>query len=154
MSLLELKLNSFVGANNVATEDLPAGKTVRHSNVAKEKIVQWDPEVLFLDLSTLQMGEGAGGLFERRTDPAYQTLSAVRAGRVYGLLPYNWYTRNFGSILANAYFIGKQLYPEAFPDIDPDRTADEIYTFLVGAPVFAEMNRSFGDMAFAPIPVD
>jgi iron complex transport system substrate-binding protein len=144
----------FVGAKNVAAEELPAGKTVRHSNVAKEKIVQWDPDILFLDLSTLQMGKGAGGLFELRTDPAYQTLRAVRTGRVYGLLPYNWYTRNFGSILANAYFIGKRLYPEPFSDVDPERIADEIYTFLVGKPVFAEMNRSFGNMAFAPIPVD
>jgi len=145
---------SFVGAKNVAAEELPAGKTVRHSNVAKEKIVQWDPDVLFLDLSSLQMGEGAGALFELKTDPAYQTLSAVRAGRVYGLLPYNWYTRNFGSILANAYFIGKQLYPAQFTDIDPALVADEIYTFLVGKPVFDEMNRSFSGLAYRPIPLN
>ncbi len=145
---------SFVGVKNVAAEELPVGKTVRHSNVAKEKIVQWDPDVLFLDLSSLQMGEGAGALFELQTDPAYQTLSAVRAGRVYGLLPYNWYTRNFGSILANAYFIGKQLYPAQFADIDPALVADEIYAFLVGKPVFDEMKRSFDNLAFEPIPVD
>lgn len=47
----------------------------------EEKIVQWDPDVLFVDLSSLQMGEGAGALFELKTDPAYQTLSAVRACR-------------------------------------------------------------------------
>ncbi len=145
---------AFVGAKNVAATGLPSGKTIRQSNVAKEKIVQWDPDILFLDLSTLQMGDAAGGLFELRTDPAYRTLSAVRAGKVYGLLPYNWYTRNFGSILANAYFIGTQLYPESFTDIDPQETADEIYAFLVGTPVFAEMSRSFDDLAFQPIPID
>lgn len=145
---------SFVGARNPAAGDASGGSTVRHSNVAKEKIVAWDPEVLFLDLSTLQMGKGAGALHELKTDPAYRVLSAVRSGRVYGLLPYNWYTRNFGSILANAYFIGKQLYPESFEDIDPEKTADEIYRFLVGAPVFDEMNRSFAKLAFRPIPLD
>ncbi len=143
----------FVGAKNLAAGDLPAGKTIRQSNVAKEKIIQWDPKILFLDLSTLQMGNAAGGLFELNTDPAYRTLSAVRSGEVYGLLPYNWYTRNFGSILANAYFIGKKLYPESFTDIDPDRTADEIYTFLVGKPIFTDMNRSFANLAFRRIPI-
>jgi len=144
---------AFVGAKNVAAADLLAGKTVRQSNVAKEKIVQWDPDVLFFDLSTLQMGDAVGGLFELKTDPAYQTLSAVCSGKVYGLLPYNWYTRNFGSILANSYFIGKQLYPEFFNDIDPAQTADEIYTYLVGKPVFADMSRSFDNLAFQPIPL-
>lgn len=144
---------AFVGAKNVAAENLPAGKTIRHSNVAKEKIVQWDPDILFLDLSSLQMGEEAGALFELKADPAYRTLSAVRAGRVYGLLPYNWYSRNFGSILANAYFIGKQLYPEAFSDIEPEQTADEIYTFLVGEPVFSEMNHSFDRLVFRAVPL-
>ena len=144
---------AFVVAKNVAAGGLPAGKTIRQSNVAKEEIIQWDPDILFLDLSTLQMGNAAGGHFELKTDSAYRTLSAVRAGKVYGLLPYNWYSRNFGSILANAYFIGKQLYPGSFTDIDPQETADEIYTFLVGTPVFAEMNRSFVNLAFLPIPV-
>ncbi len=144
---------AFIGAKNVATDELPAGKMIRQSNVAKEKIIQWNPDVLFLDLSTLQMGAAAGGLFELKTDPAYRTLSAVRAGKVYGLLPYNWYTRNFGSILANSYYIGKKLYPEFFKDIDPVQTADEIYTFLVGKPVFGEMSQSFDNLVFRPIPI-
>jgi len=50
------------------------------------------------------MGDRAGGLFELKTDPAYQSLTAVQNGNVFGVLPYNWYTQNFGSILANAYF--------------------------------------------------
>ena len=144
---------AFVNAKNVAAAELPAGKIIRQSNIAKEKIIQWDPDILFLDLSTLQMGDTAGGLFELNTDPSYRTLSAVRTGKVYGLLPYNWYSLNFGSILANAYFIGKQLYPEYFNDIDPEETADEIYAFLVGKPVFAEMSRSFGSLAFLPVPI-
>ena len=144
---------AFVNARNLAADTLGEEKTLQHSSVAKEKIVTWDPEVLFLDLSTLQMGENAGGLFELKTDPAYAGLTAVRSGRVYGLLPYNWYTQNFGSILADAYFIGRRLYPERFADIDPAAKADEIYTFLVGRPVFAAMNASFGQLAFTALPL-
>ncbi len=139
----------FLHVRNLAAAGLASGQT----NVAKEKIVEWNPEVLFLDLATLQMGEGAGGLHELKTDPAYQTLAAVRSGKVYGLLPYNWYSQNFGSILADAYFAGAVLQPERFRDVDPVAQADAIYTFLVGKPVFGEMNRLFNGLAFRQVPL-
>lgn len=141
----------FVNARNLAAAASPDGKELRHADIAKEKIVEWDPDVLFLDLSTLQMGDDAGGLHELRADPAYRTLSAVKEGKVHGVLPYNWYTTNYGSVLADAYFIGAILYPERFADIDPATRADEIYSFLVGKPVFAEMNDLFQGLVFSPL---
>lgn len=147
---------AFVQARNLAAGEKGsqgaqgAGGVVE---VAKEQIVAWNPDVLFLDLSTLQLGDAAGGLHELKTDPAYQTLTAVQQGRVYGVLPYNWYSQNFGSILANAYFIGSLLYPDRFADVDPAEEADAIYTFLVDKPVFADMNALFGNRAFIPIPL-
>jgi len=141
----------FVHARNVV-RDGSRFDDLQHSDVAKEKIVEWDPDCLFLDLSTLQLGD-AGGLHELKNDAAYATLTAVKGGRVYGLLPYNWYTTNYGSLLANAYFVGKVLYPDRFRDIDPKAKADEIYRFLVGAEVFGEMNRLFGRLVFEPIPL-
>jgi iron complex transport system substrate-binding protein len=143
----------FVHAVNAASMENPADKGLRHSDVAKEKIVEWDPPLLFVDLSTLQMGDGAGGLYELRTDPAYRSLTAVENGAVYGLLPYNWYTQNFGSILANAYFVGKVLYPERFGDVDPVRKADAIYSFLVDGAVFPELDRAFRNLVFKKIPL-
>jgi len=144
----------FVETDNLAMAPDLSGKQLQHADVAKEQIVAWNPEVLFLDLSTLQMGEGAGGLHELRTDPAYQSLQAVQQGKVYGLLPYNWYTQNFGSILANAWYIGALLYPERFHGVDPAARADEIWTFLVGAPVFEKMDEAFGSLVFRPVPVN
>jgi len=143
----------FVHARNMAASG-HGGKELRHADVAREKILEWDPEVLFLDLSTLQMGDGASGLFELKVDPAYQALTAVQKGEVYGLLPYNWYSRNYGSILANGFFIGKLLRPDRFQDIDPAAKADEIYTFLVGRPVFSRMNAMFQNLVFTPIPLN
>jgi len=144
----------FLRADNLAAENVPADRDVSSISIAKEQVVAWDPDLLFLDLSTLQVGEGSGGLHELKHDPAYQTLTAVRTNQVYGVFPYNWYTRNYGSILANAYFIGTLLYPDTFGDVDPAAKADEIYSFLVGKPVFGEMSRSFGDLAFRQITVD
>ena len=144
---------SFINALNPAYDKGLTGKELSHSDVSKEMIMEWDPDFLFLDLSTLQLGDKAGGLFELRNDPAYRTLTAVTNGKVYGLLPYNWYSKNYGSILANAYYIGKVLYPERFSDIDPMAKADEIYSFLVGKPVFREMNESFQGMAYKMVEV-
>ena len=94
------------------------------------------------------MGEDQGGLFELKTDPVFQALTAADQGEVFALLPYNWYAGNFGSILANAWYIGKVLYPERFRDIDPAARADKIYGFLLGLPVFDQMSALFKNMAF------
>lgn len=136
----------FIGAHNLAYTG--AGRGMANSEVAKEQIVAWNPDYLFVDLSTLQLGDQMNGLHELRTDSAYRTLSAVQEGRVYGVLPYNWYSQNFESILANAYFIGKVLYPKQFQDIDPAVKADQIYDFVVGKPVFSSMNSLFSEQVF------
>lgn len=142
----------FVGAKNVASGHLHGDKELAHSNVAKESIVMWDPDILFLDLSTLQLGEKTGGLWELKTDRSYQLLTALQNGAVYGLLPYNWYASNFGSIIANAYFIGKTLYPDRFTSCDPQAKADEIFTFLVGKKLFSALNHAFGGLVFTRVP--
>jgi len=136
----------FVNAANVAGDMGTA-----HADVAKEKIVEWNPQVLFVDLSTLQTAPNA--ITELSDDPSYQQLDAVSSGEVYGMLPYNWYTQNHGSIMADAYYIGTVLYPEQFSDIDPATKADEIYTFLVGEPVFEEMKTSFSDLPFTQLEI-
>lgn len=144
----------FTHARNLAYDKQMATLDLSNSNIAKEQIISWNPDLLFLDLATLQLGKDAGGLHDLRTDVAYRTLKAVREGAVYGLLPYNWYTSNYGSILANAYFIGKLLYPDHFEDIEPQHKADELYTFLVGKPVFNDMNHAFQNLAYRRIPLE
>jgi iron complex transport system substrate-binding protein len=46
--------------------------------------------------------------------------------------------------LTNAYAAGKILYPHRFTDIDLEKKADEIYTELVGRPVYKEMKTDYG----------
>ncbi len=139
---------------NVAAVLCDPRKPISHANVAKEQIVAWDPEVIFLDVSTLRLDPGANALDQLRRDPAYQALSAVRQGQVYGLFPYNAYTQNFEAIFANAYYVGKVLYPERFADIEPMARAEEICTFINGAPAFEILKAQFGGLAFSPIVVE
>ena len=143
----------FVNADNVAYAPGSSLAELEHADVAKEQIVVWDPEVLFVDVSTLQSDPQASAIYELQNDPAYKELKAVRSGEVYGVLPYNWYTGNYGSILADAYFVGKVLYPERFQDIEPAAKADEIYRFLVGEAVFQQLNEAFQALAFRKIPL-
>jgi len=125
----------------------------RHTMLAKEKILEWNPEVLFLDLGTLYLG-GASGLVELKNDPAYRSLSAVQQGKVYTLLPNTFYFVNHDAALANAWFVAKVLYPEQFQDIDPKEKADEIFTFLVGTPVFDTLNAALEHLVFEPLAAD
>jgi iron complex transport system substrate-binding protein len=137
----------WVNAKNAA-----AGLGTAHADVAKEALVDRDPEYIFNDVGTIQM-ENDGAIGELKTDPALQGLSASKEGRVYGVLPYNFYNTNYGTVLADAYFIGKTLYPDRFTDIDPEEKADEIYTFFVGKPVFSDLNSQYRNLGFGEIPL-
>jgi len=143
----------LLDVNNLAGVSKRLLHKTSHAVISKEKILAWDPDCLFLDLSTLRLMEENSGLHELRNDPGYQTLTAVQNGNVYGVLPYNWCTKNYGSILADCYFVGKILYPELYKDIDPRKKADEIFTFLVGEAVFGKMNTMFRGLAFSKIPL-
>ncbi len=138
---------SWVHAKNVA-----AGLGTAHADVAKEALVDWNPDYIFIDAGTLQM-EGDGAIGELKNDAALAGLSAAKEGRVYGVLPYNFYSTNYETVLADAYFIGKTLYPDRFADVDPVKKADEIYTFFLGKPVFSDLNSQYNDLGFTAIPL-
>jgi iron complex transport system substrate-binding protein len=137
----------WVHAKNIAE-----GSGSQHADISKEIIVDGDPEFLFIDVGTTQM-DNQGAIGELKTNPAYTGLTAVKQGNVYGVLPYNFYNTNYETVLADAYFIGKVLYPDRFSDIDPQVKADEIYTKFVGKPVFSDINRNYMNLGFTRIRV-
>ncbi|MCD6383956.1 MAG: ABC transporter substrate-binding protein [Thermoplasmata archaeon] len=123
----------FLSVDNVAGE-----LGVEHAFIDKEQLLQWDPEVIFVD-------EGGYSLaIKDLQDEAYSSIEAIREGEIYGVLPYNWYSTNYGTVLSDAYYIGQVLYPERFTDVDPVQKADEIYQFLLGVGVYSDMEEHFG----------
>ena len=129
-------LFNAVNARNVVDELGRRGALM----IDKEKLIQWNPDIIFID---------EGGLELIRQDyqknkPFYQVLGAVKKGQIYGQLPYNYYTTNIDTAIANAYYIGKVLYPDHFADIDPVAKANEIYEFLVGQGVYVQMAADYG----------
>jgi len=137
----------WVHAKNVA-----AGMGTAHADIAKEALVDWNPAYIFIDVGTIQM-ESDGAIGELKADPALQGLSAAKNDKVYGVLPYNFYNTNYETVLADAYFIGKTLYPERFEDVDPVQKADEIFAFFIGKPNFGDLNSPYSDLGFTQISV-
>jgi len=62
----------------------------------------------------------------------------------YGVLPYCWFAYNKGTALADAYYVGKILYPDIFSSVEPIKKADDIYKFLLGRPLYNRMKAIFG----------
>ncbi len=133
----------WANAKNIA-ENLQASEG-SHIFIDKEKLLALNPDVIFIDGGGLKLLEED---MLKKPD-YYNALSAFRNKRVYTLLPFNFYTTNVETALADAYTIAKVLYPKAFANIDPEKKADEIYTFMVGKPVYAEMKKDFGRIGAA-----
>ena len=110
-----------------------------HIFVDKEKLLAWDPDYLFID---------AGGIYLVNEDylknkEFYQKLKAVREGKVYTVFPYNFYRTNLEVLIANAYFIGKIIYPQDFIEVDPDEKMREVLTKFLGKDVYGLLKQSY-----------
>lgn len=134
----------WVNANNVAEQvqtDLGS-----HVFMDKETLLKLNPDVIFVD------GGGLRLVVEdyRKNPEFYAALQAFSQRRIYALLPFNFYTTNIGTALADAWTIGKKLYPTEFADVNPEKKADAIYTFLVGKPVYKTMAADYGPLGQVP----
>ncbi len=103
-----------------------------------EYLLKVQPDYIFIDENNLRVVLDD---FSRNRGQ-YCSLKAFREGRVYGVLPFNWYHTNVATVFADAYFIGKVLYPEAFADIDPIQKGDEVFKMFVGKPLYQEFISS------------
>ncbi|MBF0103350.1 MAG: iron ABC transporter substrate-binding protein [Desulfobacterales bacterium] len=128
----------WANAKNIA-ENLPASEAT-HVFIDKEKLLALNPDIIFID---------GGGMELVRQDMLkkpqyYNALNAFQNKQVYSLLPFNFYTTNIETALADAYVIARIVDPKTFADLDIEKKTDEIYTFMVGKPVYADMKKRYG----------
>ena len=129
----------FVNAKNVASEmDKRLISHVKGTYIDKEQLMLWNPDILFIDLSGLNlvkkdMGKGTA---------LYNQLKALQNGKVFTLLPYNNYAINYELVLANAWFTGKVLYPQKFQDIEIGNKTNEISKMILGKGIYDELKSS------------
>lgn len=114
---------SWANVINVAHElsDMSSGL-----NIDKEALVGWNPDVIFISPVSLPIIKEEFG-----TSPVKE-LKAVQDKNVHIILPYCWYAYNKENAIADAYYVGKIVYPEAFQDIDIDEKSIEIYSKFYG----------------------
>jgi iron complex transport system substrate-binding protein len=105
------------GARNVANE------IAGFKQVSMEDVLKWNPSVIFVQERYPAVVD------EIRTTASWQTIDAVKNGRVY-LMPE--YAKAWGYPMPEAMALGelwmaKALYPERFEDIDMQKEADAYY---------------------------
>lgn len=107
----------------------------RNIMIDKEKLLELDPEVIFMDL------DGEAILKEDyKEDPGfYQNLSAFKNNTAYALIPYNNYQTNLETAMIDMYYMGSIIHPEGFKDVDIEKIAEEIYTELLGKDCLSDM---------------
>lgn len=116
---------------NAADEAEAAG----YYEVDLEKVIEWDPDVIFLDPGNMDLVND-----EYKTNPQYfDSLRAVQEGQVYTMPSFNNCGMNITYALIDAYYTGKVLYPEQFADVAAEEKAEEILTLFLGENTFAKM---------------
>jgi iron complex transport system substrate-binding protein len=103
-----------------------------------EYLLKKQPDYIFIDENNLNMVLDD---FSKNRDQ-YCSLNAFKEGRIFGVLPFNYYHTNIATAFADAYFIGKVLYPGAFADVDPIQKADEIFKAFVGKPLYQDFVKN------------
>ncbi|NMB56090.1 MAG: iron ABC transporter substrate-binding protein [Leptolinea sp.] len=129
-------LLDIIHAKNVVDETGKSGSIM----IDKEKLLEWDPDFLFID----QGGFSAVQEDYKKNPDFYNSLKAVKKEKVFSQLPYNYYSTNIDTAIADAFFLGKTIYPDAFKDVEPDKKADEIYHALLGKALYSVMVEKFG----------
>ena len=116
----------------------------------REKIVEWNPDIIFLDLGNLKLVTDD----YQKDKQFYENLKAVKDKKVYGIYPFNFYNTNVETALWDAYIVGKVLYPDKFQDVDLTRKGEEIYAAFfgdAGKKIPAELEKAYGK---AKTPLD
>ncbi len=134
----------WLQARNLAGEIQALERSHIYTNL--ENLLKIDPEIIFIDGGGLRLAAEA---YHKKPE-IYNGLRAFREEKVHVLHPYNWYLTNIDTALIGGYAIGRIIYPDSFDDLDIREKADEIYEFLVGKPVHAEMEKEYGKLGEMP----
>uniref|UniRef100_A0A7C4JST0 ABC transporter substrate-binding protein n=1 Tax=Thermodesulfobacterium geofontis TaxID=1295609 RepID=A0A7C4JST0_9BACT len=102
----------------------PAGSIQsRNAEVSIEKIVKWDPDVIFIWGSA---GYNESWLYK---NSQWKAIKAVREHKVYKLPRWSTWSPRLAPI---ALYMAMKVYPEYFKDVDFEKVADNFYKKVFG----------------------
>ncbi|MEN4018262.1 MAG: ABC transporter substrate-binding protein [Methanobacterium sp.] len=131
----------MLNASNVASGINDTNATLHAIQIDKEQLINWNPDMIFVEGGSIPMIEND------TKNPEYQNINAIKSGNVYGVLAYCMYSYNKDEMFANAYYIGKVLYPEQFKDVNPEEKANEIFIEFnggSGGSVYKTLKAQYG----------
>lgn len=125
---------ALIGANNLADQTGQSGAF----DIDVEQVLAWDPDYIFLDFNGMDL---INADFAEHPD-FYNSLSAVKSGKLYSQISFRSCATNLETALADAYFAASIIYPEQFADVDPEAKAAEIYEKLLGADPTSDLKEA------------
>lgn len=124
----------LIGANNLANTTAQTGAF----NMDLEQVLQWDPDIIFLDFNGMDL---INEDYARNPD-YYNALTAVREGKVYSQISFRSSASNLETALADAYYAGWVMFPEAFSDVDIESKTGEIFEMLLGSDPYGDLKEA------------
>jgi iron complex transport system substrate-binding protein len=110
---MQQDLMAMIGVDNVA-----AGVASRYEEVSLEKMVSWNPDVIFI------LGSAPYEASALSDDPRWKLVEAVKRGAVYKLNRWaSWSPRLPLTVL----WMAKKAHPQRFADVDLAKIADSFY---------------------------
>jgi len=111
---------TLIGAHNAASVG-----GVRNADVPLEKIIAWNPDVIFI------WGNARYGVSDLTNDARWRLIPAVREGRVYKAPEWStWSPR----LAPYALWMAAMTYPERFRDVNLDTVVEDFHKKVFGVP--------------------
>ena len=136
-------LFALIHANNLADTTGQNGAF----SIDLEQVLQWDPDVIFVDFNGMNLIKDD---YAKNPD-YYNSLTAVKEGKVYSQIPFRSSASNLETALADAYYAACTMYPDQFKDVDPIDKAGEIFEMLLGTNPYAQLKEA--GYEFRPIKI-
>jgi len=132
-----------VNIKNVADETGEKGAFL----VDLEKVTVWDPDIIFLNPSNMYLVNEDYA----KNAAFYDNLRAVKEGKLYSQVSFNYFSTNMELAIADAYYAGIIVYPEQFTGVDFNQKAEEIFKTMVGMEYLKVLDDA--GIGFGPIKI-
>ncbi len=104
----------------------PSSIPQKHADVSMEKIIAWNPDVIFITDIAKYTAE------DIMNNPQWKFIKAVKEGKVYKV-PKSWSTWSPTHAMISLWMAMK-TYPEYFRDVNLEKISDDFYRKVFGIP--------------------
>ncbi len=126
-----------VGAQNVVDKLNIVSETGGSVMLDPEFVHGHDIDIVFIDTSNLSLVRQEYA----KAQSSFDQMKAIKNGRVYGTMSFNFYSTNIELAFATSYFVGKMIYPDRFQDVDITAKTNEIMTAFLGSSCYDILDK-------------